>query len=350
MTWLAAALILSGAAAAQASQYATVSCLVSKCHPVISVKRYLHGPVGSGSCEVCHQVSHWAEGKHPSLLTRADAEKCYFCHEEAKALTRQKHVHTPVAKGECTACHDPHQSDNPFLLVNGKKEGAAKPSDLCFSCHDAARAYWKTGFHGAVAFLDCISCHEPHSSPFAYQLTKYVRTVYIRDYLAMGADDIAKKEYARALENLSLVLTIDPREVSALMMSARACLALNDPEGAKTYIDRLLEINPLNAETYYLRGLMAAAKKETYQAISYVQQSLSLKPEYPEALLKLGQLQITNKLYSEALSTLTKAAGGSSVSPEVHLYLSDVYQALGRAGEAAKEKRIYQDLKDKPAR
>jgi predicted CXXCH cytochrome family protein len=338
------AALLTGSTVSAEARAATVSCLGGKCHRDIGTRRYLHGPIGSGSCETCHQISNWPEGKHPSLLTRSDAVKCLFCHEEARAIVSQKFSHTPVRKGECTACHDPHHSDNRFLLKGAQGKGLANPSEVCFSCHDRSRATFTTGFHRSVALLDCIVCHDPHSSPYQYQLTRYVRTVYLRDYLALGVEDLKAGNPQAALENLSLVLIIDPREVSALTMATEAHLSLGQFEDAKPLIDRLLEINPLNNEAYFLKGQLAAAQGQDFQAIAYLQQSLSMREE-AGVLVALGNLQLKKGMTVDALASLTKAVERSPSDPSTHRALAELYTALGRPADAERERQTVERLK-----
>ncbi len=330
--------------AAAPRPFTTVSCISGKCHREIATKRYIHGPIGSGSCDTCHRVSQWKTGQHPSLLTDASGEKCLFCHEEVKVLTQMKHRHTPVANGECISCHEPHQSDNRFLLINGSKGLIVKTADLCDSCHDGFSSLKSSAFHGAVTLLDCSECHDPHASSDPFQLTHYVKTIYLRDHLALGRDALKAGDYQGALENLNLVLIVEPRELSALTLSIQCYLSMGDPESAKGLVERLLEVNPLNAEAHYLKGRVALASSQDFQALSSFQQSLSLKPDDPVILLVLGKLQIKRGMISDAMASLTKAAAVAPGDREVHQNLAEVYRSLGRTADAEKEKAILQQL------
>ncbi len=326
----------------------TASCISGKCHKDVGAKRYIHGPIGSGSCEVCHPVVAWVESKHPAIQTRTDAERCLFCHAEAEHLTNQKYVHTPVKRRECIACHDPHQSDNLFLLKISSSSSMKKSSDLCFTCHDRTRAYWNTGFHGAVALLECNVCHDPHGSPHPYQLTRYVKAVYLRDYLSLGEEDLKKKNYSSALDNLSLVLVVEPKEPTALALSAKAFLGLNKPEEASPLVDKILENNPLDAEALFLKGMITLSQGQNFTAISLFQQSISLKPGVPEVWLQLGLVQLKNNLLREALSSLTKAAELSPSEVRVHQALIEVHKGLGHQTEQEQEELLIKKLSVKP--
>lgn len=131
-------------------------CITSKCHAQVTQAKFLHDPVAAGECIDCHQAS--GGGKHPAgkgtfqLVAKGNA-LCNLCHA---ALTKgKKHVHSAVADGDCTDCHDPHGGANRFLLST---PGGA----LCLECHDGInKASHK---HGPVASAHCLFCHDPHAS------------------------------------------------------------------------------------------------------------------------------------------------------------------------------------------
>ncbi len=135
-------------------------CVTSKCHEDIGTKEFVHGPVGAKICIVCHApVPH---KKHQFTLTAEKEELCFNCHEDSRDMMLEDHLHTPVSDGDCTGCHDPHQSDYRFSL----KGNAA---DLCYQCHKED-IFTKQYVHGPVGVGDCNACHSPHASANIKQL------------------------------------------------------------------------------------------------------------------------------------------------------------------------------------
>jgi len=66
-------------------------------------------------------------------------------------------THMPVAKGQCSLCHNPHGAAAPHNL---------KPTAIqaCVKCHNPSAAGFATAHKGyAVANSDCTRCHDPHS-------------------------------------------------------------------------------------------------------------------------------------------------------------------------------------------
>ena len=147
-------LVYGGTAAAE-------GCVTAKCHANLLKTKNIH-PVAE-ACDTCHQA---AETPHPQKkmktfkLTESVPGLCYQCHARFGAM---KQVHPPVKDGTCTACHNPHDSAQPKLLLKPVK-------DLCASCHPGKSAHKYV--HGPTATGDCTSCHNAHESNNARLLVK----------------------------------------------------------------------------------------------------------------------------------------------------------------------------------
>jgi len=125
-------------------------------------KKYIHQPMAKKDCEACHN----RHGKIAvlSLKEREQSKLCTKCHTEfAARIAGNTSVHTALKQGKCTACHNPHASDNKFLQ---KKTG----SEECFTCHK------KDSFVRAMQHKPltdgCLVCHNPHGSEFGRNLIK----------------------------------------------------------------------------------------------------------------------------------------------------------------------------------
>jgi len=87
-----------------------VEKLCLNCHTLQLDKKFIHGPVVSGGCKVCHDPHGSA---FPFLLVSDPRTFCYYCHSE-KDVARNE-VHQGVTEA-CTICHNAHMSDNNYLL------------------------------------------------------------------------------------------------------------------------------------------------------------------------------------------------------------------------------------------
>jgi predicted CXXCH cytochrome family protein len=124
-------------------------------------KEKLHAPVKQEKeCLNCH-LPHAAFTK--ALLNAPKDQFCFKCHKKDELFKGKIH---PPAEDDCGTCHAPHQSGNDALLI--QEDSMA----LCKTCHDKTDS---THFHpmgGEVKdprtgkMLVCISCHNPHASPY----------------------------------------------------------------------------------------------------------------------------------------------------------------------------------------
>jgi predicted CXXCH cytochrome family protein len=125
---------------------------------VRSNPNFVHGPYGAGSCSLCHEgagsstftQTGSAESAPPQSvsprLVQPLAELCVGCHSDRhspRGGAATTWLHGPVANGECTACHSPHQTAQRYMLL--EDNGPA----LCGQCQDPA--------------AECMGCHNAHS-------------------------------------------------------------------------------------------------------------------------------------------------------------------------------------------
>lgn len=82
-------------------------------------------------------------------------------------MTENLWLHNTTAKGECLACHDPHQSSNSKTLLQPR-------AVLCLPCHKEGN-YLTTPVHQTEE--ECLSCHNPHMGINKNLLTKEYKEI-----------------------------------------------------------------------------------------------------------------------------------------------------------------------------
>jgi predicted CXXCH cytochrome family protein len=101
-----------------------------------------------GACSDCHA----AFDRHHVPTSAPSPSSCTTPSCHASLVDPGAIAHAPVILGDCGACHVPHASREPDLLL-------AAPAPLCGSCHGQLFSCPSTRASNAAS---CTSCHDPH--------------------------------------------------------------------------------------------------------------------------------------------------------------------------------------------
>ncbi len=135
---------------------------------------YTHPLTAARLCSQCHEttadftrfggkgapvVFQPGSGVSPGKLVVAREQLCIKCHKDksaAEAMPAGLWLHDTTRKGDCHACHDPHQSANRYLLLQ-------PPEKICLPCHEEAKLLPSVQDKAAHQKPDeCLVCHNPH--------------------------------------------------------------------------------------------------------------------------------------------------------------------------------------------
>jgi predicted CXXCH cytochrome family protein len=127
------------------------SCVTSQCHAIMGQAKHVHAPVAEGDCSSCHNTTEQVHpGENSIVLVEEEPGLCLQCHENPTA--GMAYPHSAVEEG-CTGCHSPHQGSLPkFVYQPGGK--------LCLICHEDVMA--GEYVHGPVKVNNCKMCHATH--------------------------------------------------------------------------------------------------------------------------------------------------------------------------------------------
>lgn len=147
-------------------------------------QKYVHGPVAGGSCTACHDQ----HGSPYEKDLRAPINVlCISCHTDVESQMNDLVVHKPFIDGQCNGCHDPHSTNNEWVLKKSSEE-------ICLNCHKP-KSTLKNHKHPfnvkpknklmanleltAEGRLECLSCHNPHSSKRRFMLKSETDTICV---------------------------------------------------------------------------------------------------------------------------------------------------------------------------
>ena len=111
------------------------------------------------ACTACHSVhAHGPNGLVPRKMAAIN-EQCAGCHTEIWAQFQRPYKHRlPEGAMSCVDCHNPHGS-----IFTANTQAYAANETGCLRCHGNLRGPF-TFEHAPVRLEGCGACHEPHGS------------------------------------------------------------------------------------------------------------------------------------------------------------------------------------------
>ncbi len=152
----------------------TDSAKCIECHEDKAKGKNVHSAIAMG-CTSCHEIRVNKDVTRVKLITTTPQALCITCHADKNAADLKGKVHPPGVR-DCLKCHDPHQSDNKFQLL--QPTSGDKGQNLCLTCHTQGLNVPEKGSRHAALDMGCETCHtvhktgEPGKLEFDYHLTK----------------------------------------------------------------------------------------------------------------------------------------------------------------------------------
>lgn len=155
-------------------------------------------------------------------------------------------------------------------------EIATSPEDASLYAKRATLYYNKEGYDEAIADMHKAIALDSMNAPYYHRLAD-IYLDYFKSHLAI-------RTLERAVE-------LFPERIPTLLkLSEFQLITKMYPESMKT-IDRILKIDPQNAEAYFMFGMNFKESGDTARAINSFQSAVELDPDLIDAWITLGKLQ-----------------------------------------------------------
>src|SRR5436190_9856267 len=207
----------------------------------------------------------------------------------------------------------------------------AKPQDERF-CFDYAQALLQKGdFAGSINTLEQGLRLHPRSSQLQ---------------LALGVAQYGQRRFDDAIDSFLKTIELDPSVDQPYVFLGRMLdqAGARLPEITKDYRawHARQPANPLSS--FLLAKALSASGAEASGVENLLRRSIRLKPDLWEPHLELGILLSKERKYPEAAVELARSASLNPKDPLPHYHLARVYDRLGEAEKAGRERELHAQL------
>ncbi|NQW26297.1 MAG: tetratricopeptide repeat protein [Flammeovirgaceae bacterium] len=108
-------------------------------------------------------------------------------------------------------------------------------------------------------------------------------------------------------------------------------------EEAIKIFNKAVEIDPLHAESYYLRGLSYHGLDFTKLAVDDLKKAINLRPSYAEAYQQLGFIYLVGQAPELAIEAFSNALELAPLVAELYLNRGTAYCMLGDLAKSKKD-------------
>ncbi|HMC27829.1 MAG TPA: tetratricopeptide repeat protein, partial [Verrucomicrobiae bacterium] len=169
---------------------------------------------------------------------------------------------------------------------------------------------------------------------YLQDLTKQARD-FIAAWVLQAKLAQSEKKYDEVATLLQNVFSRDPDNIDGRVVEAQALLGKGDLKQGTDILERAdksFENNPL---IKYQLALAYIQGRNTTQAISELEQAITIAPNYVEAIVLLAQLRLRAGDPQFAIAPLESALQLKPDATQIRMLLADAYQTVGRSDEAA---------------
>jgi tetratricopeptide (TPR) repeat protein len=155
----------------------------------------------------------------------------------------------------------------------------------------------------------------------------------------------AAGEYAKAIE-------INPRAPDLHFRLGRAILLQgHDPHSldqAAAEFEAELRLSPEDSACEFQLGQIAMIKGADDEAGRHLDRALALSPDFVQALIARGKLEMKKRDYAGAIQVLNRASAQQPANETVHYTLMTAYRNAGQMDKAREEKALLDKLQKPP--
>lgn len=140
--------------------------------------------------------------------------------------------------------------------------------------------------------------------------------------------------HERAREAVDRATSYDPQNPTHALSRAQIAYAAGDETAARAQVEEALSLKANYTDAIFFLSQIDIAAGNTAAAIESVRAVTVLESQNPVRFFQLGVLQLSTNAYAEAATSLERAVGIDGGYANARYYLALAYDALGREDEA----------------
>ncbi len=174
----------------------------------------------------------------------------------------------------------------------------------------------------------------------------------MHNYIGLGRVQLEKNQVAKAKEFFDKARSLtSAKDITYLNLvaDAYASAQYGDAQQALTLLNRSVELNNKNAETYYLLGKTyeAMGVARTGEAANAYERAVELNPANAKALTRIGRIWYLAQRGELSKQHFDKALEADPNYPPAYRELAELYYATGQKQKAVETYRTYLQLAEK---
>ncbi|MCH7823517.1 MAG: tetratricopeptide repeat protein [Acidobacteria bacterium] len=176
---------------------------------------------------------------------------------------------------------------------------AVLQANIANEAYQAGREAFNAGTYGEVVSQMQAATEALEGTPDNAESLGYL-------YALMGRAYLEQRMFQQAAEAYRKWVEYHPDQTGPLIELAQALSESGDPEGATTYFEAALALQPDDAMTRYNMGVIMVNVGNLEDGIRKLEEAIELQPEYPLAYKNLGYAYARTEDYAEAIEAFDK--------------------------------------------
>jgi tetratricopeptide (TPR) repeat protein len=152
--------------------------------------------------------------------------------------------------------------------------------------------------------------------------------------------------YGTALEEYRKAIAIDPNQSRTHFLLGLALIHQGSLPEAAQELRTALKLDPTDVQTKYHLAFALLQMQQKTEALPLLQEVIRQDPQHADAYYQLGKMQLEQGEAKAAISSLETGAKLKPGSDYIHYQLALAYRRDSRTGDAEREMKLYQELKN----